>query len=422
MSSEVIVVKGNGVLEGEVEVAGAKNSALKLMAASVLGQGASIIHNVPLISDIDVMSEVLECLGAKVQRDGHSLFIDTSDVSKCETPYELVSKMRASISVLGPLIGRFGEARVAMPGGCQIGARKIDMHLVGLEALGVKFTVDHGILVAETPGGVKGAHVVLEFPSVGATENMLMAAVTADGETVIDNAAREPEIGDLCDMLNKMGARISGAGTSRIVVEGVALHDMHPCEHTTVSDRIEAGTFLAGGALTGGPLTVLGIDPDYLHMAILKLRAMGCVLDTGSDYIRIERTNPLSAIDIQTLPHPGFPTDLQAQFMLLTSLADGISVITENVFENRFMFAAEMMRMGADILLEDHHAVIRGVSQLQGAPVNSTDLRAGAALVLAGIASEGCTTVHGVEHIDRGYEDYVGKLSSLGADVRREHR
>ncbi len=419
MAEEIIIVRGTGVLTGDVTVSGAKNSALKLMAASLLGRGASVIRNVPLISDIEIMAEVLERLGATVRRQGHELTIDTASVDSCETPYELVSKMRASISVLGPLIGRFGEAHVAMPGGCQIGARKIDMHLVGLEALGVEFDVAHGVLEARTPRGLHGAAVTLEFPSVGATENLLMAAVVAEGATVIENAAREPEIEDLAAMLCSMGAKVSGAGTSIIEVEGVPLESLRPCEHTTVGDRIEAGTFLAGGALTGGPVTVHGIDPSFLRMAIMKLRAMGCEVDTGEDWVRVSRVNPLAPTDIQTLPHPGFPTDLQAQFMLLASRAAGISVITENVFENRFMFAAELMRMGADIQMEDHHAIVRGVDRLQGAPVSSTDLRAGGALVLAGIVAEGETAVHHIEHIDRGYEDYVGKLASLGADVRR---
>ncbi|WP_295997528.1 UDP-N-acetylglucosamine 1-carboxyvinyltransferase [uncultured Adlercreutzia sp.] len=419
MNQEVIIVRGNNTLAGDVQVAGAKNSALKLMAAALLGQGPSLLHNVPHISDIDIMAEVLERLGATVSREGHTLAIDTTNVDSCETPYELVSKMRASISVLGPLIGRFGEARVAMPGGCQIGARKIDMHLVGLEALGVRFEVDHGVLHATTPNGLKGAHVTLEFPSVGATENMLMASVVAEGITAIENAACEPEIEDLANMLNAMGAKVAGAGTSLIEVEGVPLSAMHPCEHTTVGDRIEAGTFLVGGALTGGPLTVHGVDPAFLPMAIMKLRAMGCDVETGEDWVRVSRTEPLTSVDIQTLPHPGFPTDLQAQFMLLAALADDVSVITENVFENRFMFAAELMRMGADIELDDHHALVRGVAQLEGAPVSSTDLRAGAALVLAGIVADGETQVHHLEHIDRGYEDYAGKLASLGADIRR---
>ncbi len=421
MADEVIIVQGPTSLRGNVRVSGAKNSALKLMAAALLGQGASTIRNVPLISDIEIMAEVLERLGATVERNGHDLLVDTAPVSSCETPYELVTKMRASISVLGPLIGRFGEARVAMPGGCQIGARKIDMHLVGLEALGVRFSVDHGVLVAVTPDGLHGTQVTLEFPSVGATENMLMAAVVAEGDTTIENAACEPEISDLADMLNDMGAQVSGAGTPSIHVHGVPLSELHPCVHTTVGDRIEAGTFLTGGALTGGPVTVEGIDSGFLRMAIMKLQQMGCAMEVGDDWIRVERDpeSHLSCTDIQTLPHPGFPTDLQAQFMLLASLAEGISVITENVFENRFMFASELMRMGADITLDDHHALVRGVGRLQGAPVSSTDLRAGAALVLAGLVAEGETRVYHLEHIDRGYEDYVGKLASLGADIVR---
>ena len=424
MAKEIIVVHGNNTLTGTVEVAGAKNSALKLIAASILAQGECVLHNVPVISDIEVMSEVLEVLGATVHRGGegdeHTLYVDTANIDSYETPYELVSKMRASISVLGPLIGRFGNAYVAMPGGCQIGARKIDMHLRGLESLGVEFSIDHGYLRAEAKNGLHRAHVVLDFPSVGATENLLMASVVAEGTTVIANAAREPEIMDLADMLNAMGANVKDAGSSIITVEGVEVSSLHPCEHRTVGDRIEAGTFLAGGALTGGPLTVKGIKPDYLRMAIAKLREMGCVVDEAPDSITVKRTEPLNPVEIQTLPHPGFPTDLQAQFMLLASCAKGMSVITENVFENRFMFAAELARMGADILIEDHHALVRGGRKLQGAPVSSTDLRAGATLVLAGIVAEGETRVHKINHIDRGYEDYVGKLRSLGADVSRE--
>ena len=426
MAHEIIVVRGNGTLTGEVRVSGAKNSALKLMAASLLASGECVIRNVPRISDIDVMAEVLEQLGARVVRnslegrDEHTLTIDTSSVDSFETPYELVSKMRASISVLGPLIGRFGQALVAMPGGCQIGARKIDMHLKGLEALGVEFEIDHGYLKATTPHGLSGTHVVLDFPSVGATENMLMAAVVAEGRTVIENAAREPEIVDLANMLSEMGAHIEDAGSSIISVEGVAFDELHPCDHATVGDRIEAGTFLVGGALTAGPLTVRGIDPAYLRMALVKLREMGCVVQEGPDSVTVTRSGDLRPVEIQTLPHPGFPTDLQAQFMLLAACAHGTSVITENVFENRFMFAAELARMGANVVIEDHHALVRGGRPLQGAPVSSTDLRAGAALVLAGIVAEGETRVHKISHIDRGYEDYVGKLCSLGADVSRE--
>ncbi len=419
MSEEVIIARETPNLVGTVQVSGAKNSALKLMAAAILGQGETTLHNVPVISDIAIMGEVIEALGATVCREGHDMVIDTSTVDKYEAPYELVSKMRASISSLGPLVGRFGKAHVAMPGGCKIGARKIDMHLVGLEQLGVSFEMDHGYLVATTPEGLHGGSIMLEFPSVGATENTMMAAVVAEGTTTIDNAACEPEIEDLANMLNAMGAKVRGAGTSSIEIEGVPLAVMHPCEYTTVGDRIEAGTYLAGGALLGGPLTVEGIKSDYLRMAILKLRAMGCDVQTGEDFITVQRGKPLQAVDIQTLPHPGFPTDLQAQFMLLASLAEGNSVITENVFENRFMFAAEIARMGADVTIDDHHALVRGTEKLQGAPVVSTDLRAGAALVLAGLAAEGETIVRKIDHIDRGYEDYVGKLVKLGARVER---
>lgn len=419
MSQEIIVVHGNNTLSGEVTVAGAKNSALKLLAASILGRGKSTIRNVPMISDMQVMTDVLRYLGATVEREGHVLTVDTTNVNKHETPYELVSKMRASISVLGPLIARFGRARVAMPGGCQIGERKIDMHLVGLHALGVEFSVDHGYLEATTPNGLRGTAVTLEFPSVGATENLMMAAVVATGDTTLENAACEPEIADLANMLNAMGADIQGAGTSVVHIRGVGMDALHPCDHTTVGDRIEAGTFLVGGALTGGPVTVRGIDPAFLRMAIMKLTAMGCQVETGEDWITVKREGALMPTDLQTLPHPGFPTDLQAQFMLLAALADGTSVITENVFENRFMFAAELMRMGADISLEGHHALVRGVSGLQGAPVKSTDLRGGAALVLAGIVAEGETKVYKIGHIDRGYEDYVGKLNAMGACVER---
>ena len=419
MPKEYIEVKSNHTLCGTVQISGAKNSALKLIAASILGQGKCVLHNMPHISDITVMSQVLLGLGATVNKDGHTLSIDTKELDSFVTPYALVSKMRASIAVLGPLIARFGCAEVAMPGGCQIGARKIDMHLMGLQCLGVKFAVEHGILKANAPGGLKGAEILLEFPSVGATENSMMAAVVATGKTVIENAAMEPEIADLANMLNAMGAKVSGAGSSTIVIEGVPLESLHACEHTCVGDRIEAATYLTGGALTGGPVTTKGVNPNHLRMAIKKFTAMGCEVETSEDSITISREGALQAVDLQTLPYPGFPTDLQAQFMLLCALASGDSIIAENLFENRFMFAAELMRMGADISIEGHHALVRGVSKLQGAPVSSTDLRAGASLVLAGIVAEGTTEIYDIGHIDRGYEDYVEKLSSLGACVRR---
>ena len=421
-SNEIIEVCGNQTLTGTIKVSGAKNSALKLIAASILAKDKSVIKNVPHISDIDIMCQVLSSLGAKVERKDHTIEIDTSTINSVEASYSLVSQMRASIAVLGPLVGTFGEAKVAMPGGCKIGARKIDMHLMGLRQMGVKFDVMHGYLKASVPNGLHGANIRLDFASVGATENILMAAVCAEGKSVIDNAAREPEIVDLCNFLNKIGAKINGAGSGIIEIEGVKPNDLHGCEYTTCGDRIEAGTYLAGGALTGGPLTVEGIDPSYLKTAIRKFRDMGVDVEVGKSSITVKRDPkvPLRPIQVQTLPHPGFPTDLQAQFMLLSCYADGTSIITENVFENRFMFASEIMRMGAKISLQEHHAVIEGPVKLQGAPVSSTDLRAGASLVLAGVMAQGYTTVSEVGHIDRGYEDFVNKMSHLGAQIERK--
>ncbi len=420
-SHDMILVHGSGVLSGTVNISGAKNSALKLIAASILGQGLSTIRNVPLISDITVMIDVLRALGADVVQDGHTVRVDTGHLTTYETPYELVSKMRASISVLGPLVGRFGRARVAMPGGCRIGARKIDMHLAGLEALGVEFSMDHGYLQAAAPHGLHGADITFDFPSVGATENVVMAAAVAQGTTVIHNVAREPEIVDLCDFLCALGAQVQGAGTNTITVEGVSLDSLHPTDYSTVSDRIEAGTFLVAGAACGGPVSTVGVAPSSLSAALEVLRGMGCKVDADESArtITVSSTQALHPCDITTAPYPGFPTDLQAQFMLLAACADGTSVIEENVFENRFMFASELVRMGADITIENRCAHVRGVPMLEGAQVSSTDLRAGAALVLAGLVAEGETQVYGVEHIDRGYEDYVGKLAGLGADIAR---
>ena len=411
-----ITVTGGRPLSGTVRVGGAKNSALKLMAAALLAPGESVIHNVPEISDVDLMARVLEGLGARITREGHTVRIDASDITSVETPYELVAQMRASIVVLGPLVARFGRARVAMPGGCNIGSRKIDMHLHGLEHLGAEIAFEHGYIDALAPGGLTGSQVILDFPSVGATENLLMASVLASGTTVIDNAAREPEIGDLVDMLVSMGARISGRGSSTLEVTGV--ERLEPTEHTTIGDRIEAGTFLVAGALTGGPVTVTGFDPTHLEMLITKMRLAGCTLDIADSAVTVTRSGPIRPVDVATLPHPGFPTDMQAQFMGLMALAEGDSVITENVFENRFMFADEIKRMGADIEVEGHRALVRGVTSLQGAPVVCPDLRGGAALVLAGLVAEGETVVTDIYHIMRGYEDFAGKLAALGADIR----
>ena len=411
-----IIVSGGRTLRGDVTAGGAKNSALKLMAAALLAPGTSVLHNTPDITDVAVMAEVLGHLGVRVERSGHSLTIDASDVTSVEAPYELVAQMRASIVVLGPLIARFGHARVAMPGGCNIGSRKIDMHVRGLERLGVEVVFEHGYIEASAPGGLVGADVILDFPSVGATENLLMASVLARGVTVIDNAAREPEIGDLVDLLVAMGAHIEGRGSATLEVSGVEA--LHPAEHATVGDRIEAGTFLAAGAISGGEVTVTGFDPAHLEMVITKMRLAGCEFDLHADGATVRRTGPLRATDVATLPFPGFPTDMQAQFMAMMSIAEGSCVITENVFENRFMFADELKRMGADIDIEGHRALVRGVRTLEGAPVRSPDLRGGAALVLAGLAAEGETRVTDVHHIMRGYESFTDKLLSLGAGVR----
>ncbi|MDR3687567.1 MAG: UDP-N-acetylglucosamine 1-carboxyvinyltransferase [Coriobacteriia bacterium] len=415
---ESIIVRGGRPLSGEVQVEGAKNSVLKLMAAALLAPGITRISNVPQIADVDIMTEVLEGLGARVTRTDHALEIDATNVDSFEAPYELVVKMRASTSVLGPLIARFGQARVAMPGGCNIGSRKIDMHIAGLSALGIEMHTDHGYIDAVAPeGGMRGAHVVLDFPSVGATENLLTTSAVAAGTTVIENAAREPEIVDLIDFLNAMGAKITGGGSPVVTVEGVTA--LHPTDHRVVGDRIEAGTFIVAGAIAGGPVTVRGFDPAHLELVIAKLRQAGCTVECLPDGVVVERLGSARPVDVQTLPFPGFPTDMQAQFMALMAVAEGSSIITENVFENRFMFADELGRMGADIRIEGHHALVKGVSQLSGAPVKSPDLRGGAALVLAALCADGETTVGDIYHIDRGYERFVAKLASLGADIER---
>jgi len=421
VSEEVIKVQGGACVSGTVPVAGAKNSVLKLMAASILASGTTTITNAPAISDVHLMGEVLMRLGAKVSRSSHELIIDTTGVDSFETPYDLVVKMRATIVILGPLVGRFGRAHVAMPGGCQIGSRKLDMHILGLEELGVQFEVSHGYINATVPPeGLKAAHVKLAFASVGATENLMFAATCAQGTTRIENAAREPEITDLANYLNLMGARITGQGSPVIEIVGVEASSLIPVPtYKTMGDRIEAGTFLVAGALTGGPLTVAGVNPNHLLMPLRKLKDMGAHIETGSDHITVSREGPLTAVDIQTLPYPGFPTDLQPQFMVLNAISTGTSIITENIFESRFIFADELNRMGARIRIEGHHAIVEGVKQLSGAPVQAPDLRAGAGLVLAGLVADGETTVGEISHIDRGYEDFVPKLRACGAHVER---
>ena len=390
------------------------------MAATLLAPGKTTLTNVPNISDVHVMGKVLKRMGATIEVvDEHSLVIDTSSVDSWEAPYELVAKMRASTAVMGPLLGRFGRAKIAMPGGCNLGARKIDMHILGLEALGVEFDTDHGYLYADASKGLTGTSVTLEFASVGATENLIMAAVKAKGETVIDNAAREPEIVDLANMLNKMGAKITGAGTPVVTIEGV--DELHPVEHRVVGDRIEAGTFLVAGAIMASEqgVEVTGFNPVHLGMVLRKMELMGIRTERTENGMKVYRADRIAPVDIQTLPFPGFPTDMQAQVMVLSALADGTSIITENIFENRFMFASELSRMGANIRVEDHHALIHGVDGFSGAQVVSPDLRGGAALVIAGLIAEGVTEVSAIHHIYRGYERFVEKLTALGACVER---
>jgi UDP-N-acetylglucosamine 1-carboxyvinyltransferase len=410
------VVEGGNRLEGTVAIGGAKNSALKLMAASLLAEGHTVIQNVPRIVDCATMAEVLEHLGASVSRDDHIVHIDTSGVHSQETPYELVNRMRASIIVLGPLLARYGRARVAMPGGCNIGSRSIDLHMRGLERMGARFEFEHGYL--EAAGDLRGAVVTLDFPSVGATENLMMAAVGARGTSVIENAAREPEIIDLAQFLSSMGGRIQGAASPTIEIEGV--ERFRPAQHSVIPDRIEAGTFAIAVCATEGDVALQGARGDHLDLPLSKLAEAGAEIRLEPDGfgVRMEQ-RPLS-VDFVTLPYPGFATDLQPQMMAMLASARETSILTENVFESRFMFVDELIRMGAEIRVEGHHAVIRGTERLSAAPVRALDIRAGAAMVIAALTAEGVTEISDVHYVDRGYEDFEGKLSALGARIRRE--
>ncbi len=412
-----LVVSGGRRLAGEVAVSGAKNSALKLMAASLLGSGVSVLSNVPDIDDVHVMKEVLEHLGAAVEFADGTLTVDTSEVESQVAPYDLVQRMRASIQIMGPLVARFGRAKVAMPGGCNLGPRKIDIHLAGLAAMGAEVRSGHGFVEVVAPR-LRATDLFLDYPSVGATENLLMAAVLAEGTSTLENVAREPEIIDLCKFLMSMGAQIEGAGTSTVRIHGVK--EMHPAEHRVLGDRIEAGTFLIAAAVTGGEVRVTGIMPHVLDLFLSKLRSVGVQVHEDTHSIKASGTvDTLRATDVATLPFPGFPTDLQAQMMVLLSIADGVSVVTENVFENRFGFVDELVRLGADIRVDGSHAVVNGGRSLTGAIVRCPDLRAGAALALAGLVAEGSTELREIYHIDRGYERFEEKLNALGADVRR---
>jgi len=412
-----LLITGGRRLSGAVRVNGAKNSALKLMAAALLAEGPTAIENAPRIVDCLTMAEVLEHLGASVAWEGSTVTVDTSEARGLETPYELVRKMRASIVALGPLLARWGRARVAMPGGCNIGSRHIDLHLKGLERMGAEFSYEHGYLEASAPD-LHGAVVWLDFPSVGATENLLMAAVGAAGTTVIENAAREPEIQDLAAMLVEMGALVDGAGTTTMEIQGVDA--FRPVRHPVVPDRIEAGTFAIAAAATLGDVRIEDARAEHLDLFLSKLADTGAGIDVDPGSIRVSASDRPLAVDFVTLPYPGFPTDLQPQMMALMAGARGTSIATENVFESRFMFVDELNRMGADIRTEGHHAVIRGVGRLQSAPVRALDIRAGAAMVIAALSAEGTSEISDLHHLDRGYENLEERLASLGAELHRE--
>ena len=402
-------------LEGTVRVGGAKNSALKLMAASLLAEGTYVLRNVPAIADVETMADLLTSMGVDVTRSAPDevTIVRRAEVEP-EAPYELVERMRASIVVLGPLLAAFGRARVAMPGGDDFGSRPIDMHLKGLEAMGVTFEFAHGYIEARADQ-LRGARVLLEFPSVGATENALLAGVLAKGTTVIDNAAREPEIADLAAFLNRMGGQIVGAGSSTIEVEGV--EELQAVTHEVIPDRIEAATYLTAVALAGGEATIEGARAEHMDMLIAKLGDMGVRIAGTSDGLWVSRTQRLKSIDVVTLPYPGIATDYKPFLVTLLAVADGVGIVTENIFSGRFRYVAELARMGADVRTEGHHAVVRGVERLSGAPVRAPDIRAGAALVLAGLVAEGETVVSDGFHIERGYERFETKLQALGADV-----
>ena len=413
---DAFVVRGGQPLHGTVRVSGAKNSALKLVAAALLAPGRFTLHNVPDIADMRVMASVLEHLGCTVARDGETFVLDVPELVGDSTPAHLVSQLRASIVVLGPLLARRGHVRVATPGGCNLGNRAIDMHLSGLARMGAEISYGAEHVEARTQGLV-GAEMELPYASVGATENLLMAAVCAEGLTVIDNAAREPEIVDLACFLRAMGADITGEGTDRIEIRGVGR--LHPTEHAVVGDRIEAGTFAVGAALTGGRVAIEGVKPEHLGLVLDKLRATGATVDQRPDGMTVSRDGDLQPTDIVTLPFPGFPTDMQPQFLLLLSQARGTAMLTENVFDGRFSIIDELNRLGADIEQEGHHAMVRGPRRLRGTDVRSTDLRAGATLVIAGLVAEGETVVLEPHHVDRGYANFAARLRALGADVQR---
>jgi UDP-N-acetylglucosamine 1-carboxyvinyltransferase len=417
---QVLRVTGGARLAGEVSVVGAKNSVLKLMAAALLAPGRTTLGNLPAISDVGIMHQLLVRLGCEVSESvsgrTDEVVIDVPDVPLHEAPYELVRRIRGSICVLGPLLARTGRAKVALPGGDAIGSRPLDMHFAGLERLGAQISVEHGYIIAEAPE-LRGATIWLDFPSVGATENIMTAAVLAKGTTVIDNAAREPEIVDLCQMMVSMGAQIEGIGSSTLEITGV--EQMHPASHNAVSDRIVAGTWAMAAAATRGDITIRGANAGHLEIALDKLVRAGADIDVSADGFRVTLADRPKSFDVVTLPYPGLATDLQPQAIALLSIADGTAMITENLFEARFMFCDEIARMGADVRTDGHHAVVRGKERLSGAPVRATDIRAGVGLVIAGLVAEGVTEIAEVHHIDRGYVRFEEQLRALGADIER---
>ena len=417
-----IVVGGGARLQGEVRISGAKNAVLPILCATLLADAPVRITNVPRLHDVLTTAKLLRGLGAGVAHEADAMTVDPRSVNSHVAPYELVKTMRASVLVLGPLLARHCHAEVSLPGGCAIGSRPVDLHIKGLQALGAQISVDHGFIKASCKGRLKGGRHVFELVSVGATENVLMAATLAEGTTVLENAAMEPEIVDLAACLNAMGAKISGAGTPRIVVEGV--ERLHGCEHAVVADRIEAGTFLVAAAMTGGRVVATHARAETMDAVIDKLREAGAEVTVeaaaGGDRITLDMGGRRpQAVNITTAPHPAFPTDMQAQFMAMDCIADGVGVINETIFENRFMHVNELLRLGADIRVDGHTAVVRGVAQLSGAPVMATDLRASASLILAGLVADGETVIDRIYHLDRGYEDIEAKLSALGARIRR---
>jgi UDP-N-acetylglucosamine 1-carboxyvinyltransferase len=411
-----LVIHGGKKLSGEVTVSGSKNAALPIFISTILAPGCHEISNVPFLRDINTTIKVLEQLGARVEGRGNIVKIDTTDLNSWEATYDLVRTMRASVLVLGPLLARFGQARVSLPGGCAIGARPINLHLKGLAALGAEITLEHGYVEAKAKK-LKGARINFDISTVGGTEQLLMAAATAQGETILENAAREPEIVDLADMLIKMGARIDGAGTDTIRIIGV--DELTPASHSVMPDRIEAGTFMIASAITGGDVKIRNMRLDHLDALTFKLQDIGVEITNKDNIVRVKGPKKIKSVNIKTRPYPGFPTDMQAQFMALMCLADGACVISENIFENRFMHVSELLRFGADIIIEGNTATVKGVKKLSGAPVMATDLRASASLILAALAADNTSEISRIYHLDRGYEAIEKKLAGLGADIER---